>query len=316
MKITQIIIWGHKLHSHTHSYIHNGFFLGFNKLGFKTYWFDDTDNVDNIDFKNSLFITEHQVNKKIPLRSDCLYLTHYIDDGDYIDVPKENIIILKVSLRDFIEKDNKDCVYKFLDYGVKYEYYSKIDDYNCLYMYWATDLLPEEIDYNISQINNIQTNKEINFIGSITDIWRECKYLCDLNYIKFNNFGATFNINSKNNISIKENIDLTKRSIISPALQDNYQISTNYIPCRIFKNISYGKMGITNNPKVNELFDNMLIFDNNLLELLKKGIQFEHLPNKNEKVIELMEHVRDNHTYINRINTIMKYINEYTNFVI
>jgi len=60
----------------------------------------------------------------------------------------------------------------------------------------------------------------------------------------------------------------------------------------------------------------MLIFDNNLLELLRKGIQFEYLPNKNEKVIKLMEHVRDNHTYINRINTIMKYINEYTNFVI
>jgi len=60
----------------------------------------------------------------------------------------------------------------------------------------------------------------------------------------------------------------------------------------------------------------MLIFDNNLLELLRKGIQFEYLPNKNEKVIKLMEHVRDNHTYINRIDTIMKYINEYTNFVI
>jgi hypothetical protein len=31
----------------------------------------------------------------------------------------------------------------------------------------------------------------------------------------------------------------------------------------------------------------MLIFDNNLLELLRKGIQFEYLPNKNEKVIKL-----------------------------
>ena len=29
MKINKIIIWGHPLHSHTHSYIHNGFFIAF-----------------------------------------------------------------------------------------------------------------------------------------------------------------------------------------------------------------------------------------------------------------------------------------------
>ena len=34
MKITQIVIWGHKLHSHTHSYIHNGFYIAFQKMGF------------------------------------------------------------------------------------------------------------------------------------------------------------------------------------------------------------------------------------------------------------------------------------------
>jgi hypothetical protein len=50
MKIKQVIVWGHKLHSHTHSYIHNGFFIGFNDLGFKTHWFDDNDNVKDFDF--------------------------------------------------------------------------------------------------------------------------------------------------------------------------------------------------------------------------------------------------------------------------
>lgn len=316
MEIKQVVIWGHKLHSHTHSYIHNGFYLGFKKLGFKTLWFDDKDDVKDVDFINSLFITEHQVNKKIPLRNDCLYLTHYIDDNDYKDVPKENIIILKVSLRDFKEKDDKNTVYKELEYGQKYEYYSKINDYNCLYMYWATDLLPEEIDENIKNINNIKTSNEINFVGSMTSIWNQLKHICNVNKINFNNYGATFNINSTNNISIKQNIELTKKSIIAPALQDTQQIIKDYIPCRIFKNISYGKMGITNNPIVNHLFDNKLIYDNNLLELIKKSVAFERYPNKNEIIVELMKYVRDNHTYINRINTIIKYINEYTTFKI
>ena len=317
MEIKQVIIWGHKLHSHTHSYIHNGFFIAFKKLGFKTFYYDDKDDVGNHDFSNSFFITEHQVNKKIPLRQDCLYLTHYVDKGDYLGIPKENIIILKVTLRDFVEGDlNKNIKYIDLHSGQKYEYYAMDDGYKCLYMYWATDLLPEEIDVNIRDIDKMKPENELNFIGSMTDKWQQICQICNRNGLKFNQLGATFNINSNRNVSIADNMNLIKRSLIAPALQDDDQVNKNYIPCRIFKNISYGKMGITNNKIVNELFDNRLIYDTNLNILFKKSIEFGSNPKKQEIIIGLMEYVRDNHTYINRANTIMKYINEYTIFKI
>jgi hypothetical protein len=316
-KIKQIIVWGHKLHSHTHSYIHNGFNIAFKHLGFETFYYDDNDNVSDHDFSNTLFITEHQVNKRIPLRKDCLYLTHYIDDGDYIGVPKENIIILKVSLRDFIEKEQHlQLKYIELNYGQKYEYHAVDKGYNSIYMYWATDLLPEEIDENIKNINDVAVKNEINFIGTLNDKWRQINNLCLRNSIRFNHLGATFNINSNRNVSIKENVNLTKCSLIAPALQDDDQVKKNYIPCRIFKNISYGKMGITNNKIVNELFDNRLIYETDLNMLFKKGIEFEHNPKKQEIIIELMKYVRDNHTYINRAKTIIRYINDYTIFKI
>lgn len=315
MEIKQIVVWGHKLHSHTHSYIHNGFYRAFKKLGFKTFYYDDNDNVENHDFSHTLFITEHQVNKKIPLRQDCLYLTHYIDEGDYNGIPKENIIILKVSLRDFIEKEKeKNLNYIELKYGQKYEYHALDNDYNSLYMYWATDLFPEEIDNNIENITNIIPRNEINFIGCITNKWVELYNICMQNRIKFNHFGGTFNIHSHRNVSIEDNMKLIQNSIIAPALQDDAQVSKQYIPCRIFKNISYGKMGMTNNEIVNELFDHKLIYETNIFKLFKKGLEFESNPNKNEQIIELMKYVRNNHTYINRANTIIKYINEYTRF--
>ena len=316
MEIKQVVIWGHKLHSHTHSYIHNGFFIAFHKLGFKTYYYDDKDDVSKHDFTNSLFITEHQVNKKIPLRQDCLYLTHYIDEGDYEGIPKENIIILKVSLRDFIERDlNKNITHVELSFGQKWEYHAVDENgYNCLYMYWATDLLPEEIDTNIREIHNIRVERVVNFIGSITDQWIQFYRMCLANGIPFNQYGATFNTNSERNVSITDNMKLIQRSLIAPALQTDYHLQTRYIPCRIFKNIFYGKMGITNNIIVNELFDNRLIFDTDLNELIKKGFEFETHKDKIEVITELMKYVRDNHTYMNRANTIIKYINEYTLF--
>jgi len=124
IQIKQVVLWGHKLHTHTHSYIHNAFFRTFQHLGYKTTWYDDEDDVNDIDFSFSLFITEHQVNKKIPCRQDCLYLSHYVDEGDYPGVPKDNIIILKVSPRDFYENDKdmgKNYNYTQLLYGTKYE---------------------------------------------------------------------------------------------------------------------------------------------------------------------------------------------------
>jgi hypothetical protein len=314
--IKKIIIWGHKLHSHTHSYIHNAFYNSFKKLNYDTYWFDDNDDVSNFDFSNSFFITEHQVNKKIPCRTDCLYLSHYIDEGDYIGVPKENIIMLKISKRDFFECDiHHNYQYKELNYGEKWEYYSNIDGYNCLYMYWATDIFPEQINENIKKLGTLTRTNKINFIGTFGTIWRKFYELCNKYNLIFQQYGATFNINSNQNMSILQNQELIQTSFTAPALQDDHQIKCKYIPCRIFKNISYGKMGITNNPTVNELFDNRLIYDNDLNALFQKIIQFELTPDY-EKMKELMEYVRDHHTYLNRINTIKCFIKDYTSFIL
>ena len=313
MEIKQIVIWGHKLHSHTHSYIHNGFYLGFKSLGYSVSWYDDSDDVSAIQFSHSLFITEHQVNKKIPLRTDCLYLSHYVDEGDYKGVPKENIILLKVTLRDFRD-DPKDTLYTQV--GQKYEYHSLVNGYPCLYMYWATDLLPNEIDVNIQRIVDIQKMRtnEVHFVGSMSNIWYFFNEVCVQNGIPFHQYGATFDTQSENNVSIGKNVELIQSSLISPALQADCQLMESYIPCRIFKNISYGRMGMTNNPVVQELFGGQLIYDADLIQLTQKGIDFEMLPDKQETIVNLMKYVRDNHTYINRIHTIQKYIHTYTSF--
>jgi len=319
MKLTKVVLWGHKLHSHTHSYIHNGFYRAFKYLGYDTYWYDDDDDVHNIDFSQTLFITEHQVNKKIPCRQDCLYLSHYVDPSDFPNVPKENIIILKNSPRDFYESDKdygKKYTYTVLPYNTKYEYHSYFDGYNCIYLYWATDLLPFEIDKNISSISNIHNGigNEVHFVGHFTNIWNIFYNFCKKYNISFRQHGATFSIQHQNNKTIDENMELIQKSIIAPALQDEHQINMKYIPCRIFKNISYGKMGITNNPFVNELFDNKLLFNSNIETLLLEGINFENNPTKNTIIESLMIYVIDNHTYLNRINSIRSYIKDYTEF--
>lgn len=296
--IKQVVLWGHKLHTHTHSYIHNAFYIAFKHLEYKTLWLDNKDDISQIDFANTLFITEGQVDQNIPINKTAYYILHNCNMEKYSSLPIENYIILQVYTNDVINKHNateidKSTLTYFKD--------------KTLFMPWATDLLPEEINRNIEKVKNGEFNIEnmVSFVGSMTRPWLHVKQFCETKNIRFECYGG----NSRN-LSIEDNISLTQKSILAPAFQDDWQSANGYIPCRIFKNISYGKMGITNNPTVYELYNREILFDNNIFNALQKGLIFENLPNekKNEIIIKLMEITRDKHTYLNRIEQLFRFL--------
>lgn len=305
--IKQVIIWGHKLHESKHSYIHYGFYKAFKSLGYDTLWLNDmkhNENVEHIKNKHSdtLFITEGQCDKYIPIINDCYYVLFNCDLSKYRwkDI---HILILNVYSR--------DCLYrpylKKIDRYIYYEYMSIYNEFPTLYMPWATDLLPSEIEENMQNIDNILNYKtnDINFVGSLSSEWYTTRFFCFLN-------GYAFNFFSGKKIDFKENEILIKKSYIAPAIQTELQINQRYITSRIFKNISYGKMGITNNPIVAELFDGNIIYNNDISKILELGIKFEKNTDKilkKEKILFLMDFVKRNHTYINRIKVLFRCLN-------
>jgi hypothetical protein len=292
----KVIIWGHKLHSHTHSYIHNAFYRAFKYMGYDTYWFDNNDikNINNFEFKKCLFITEGQVDEYIPFNNSNIYILHNCNGEKYKDI--KNKYNLQVITKSDLDK------YKFNKLNEFAFYHNDL-----IMMCWGTDLLPHEIDQNIDKVKNnlIESNDELNFIGMPLYPWDEVKLWCDNNNITYQSFGG-FNNQNK---SIEENMELIQDSIIAPAVQESWQVEHGYIPCRIFKNISYGKMGITNNRFVNDfVFYGKLIYDTDIHKLLDKAIKFNNSLEYKDTLIELMEYVRDNHTYINRINSIIEFL--------
>ena len=326
MNLNKIIIWGHELHNHTHSYIHNAFYITFKHLGYETYWFnqDGKNNypqngiLDNFD--NSLFIVHGLESKNLPLNNTCFYLGHNVEwVGSEFKIPNNHI--LKDSVKGI--PANNILTFQVLSIGARtcqiyknIKYHKFSDDYSCLFFPWGTDLLPNKINNNIKNLQNIKIKNISNFIGMPLLHWDIFKNECSQYGIEYKNYGGTFNKDSDRNKSVEENMKLIQESILAPALQSDWQVENGYIPCRIFKNISYGKMGITNNKSVNELFDNKLIYSENIGELVKKGLEFEKEKNKFDKIKKLMIEVRDNHTYINRINFILDFLKEFKNIKI
>lgn len=213
-KIKKVIIWGHKLFSHTHSFIHNSFFVAFKHLNFETYWFDDIDDISDFDFSDCIFLTEGQVDKRIPLRKDCYYILHNVDQEKYRNsqVDPNKVLIIQVY--------TKDCLKRMDEEIEKCFHYSNQENYQILYFPWATDLLPHEIEENINNLDNIESTNNIYFIGSPI---HHTNYIIsnfsnnhNLNYIQhgggINNFYVDIKINQKN----------ISESILAPAVQGDF----------------------------------------------------------------------------------------------
>ncbi|MDR3646176.1 MAG: hypothetical protein P4L22_01395 [Candidatus Babeliales bacterium] len=295
---SKIVIWGHKLYSHTHSFIHYGFYNAFKHMGYNTFWLDETDDLSNFDFSNSLFITESQADKNLPIADDCYYILHNCDFKKYEHLYNNNQCIL-------LQVYTNDCLkYKLerLEPFVYANYQEKI-----ICMPWATDLLPDEINEIKKNVPTMLHTNQVNFIGTVgggvhgneNEINPFVK-ACSENNINFNALN-----NCKT--SALDNIKLIQKSYMAPALQGKWQCDNGYIPCRIFKNVSYGQYPITNSKAVSELFNNKIVYNSDTYQLFYDAQK--KLNNLNlQELYDAMDFVRDNHTYINRINTLLNFI--------
>lgn len=299
LSFDKVILWGHKLHSHTHSFIHWGFYRAFSHLGYKTYWFDKDDNTDSFDFSNSLFITEAQADTNIPLRNDCFYVLHNCDKAKYDDlINKNKCIFLQVYTHDVLER-NVTLVENLIFTDIKER---------TIYMPWATDLLPHEIEAIKIQIQTdppIKTDS-IYWLGSVGGgkFGNDTELEPLLNACKRKKINFT-NIYCK--ATMEENIRLIQKSIIAPAIVGAWQKEKGYIPCRIFKNISYGQMGATNSKTVYDLFEGKIIYESDTEKLFEKAYNWSKNPNPNQ-LFELMDLVKEKHTYINRIEHLLNFL--------
>ena len=324
---SKVIIWGYPLHSHTHSYIHYGWYKGFKYLNYDTYWFHDGEYPIDFDFNNCLFISEGYADNNIPIIESSIYFIHIIRDPTrYVNKVKRFIeirylvdSIIDCNYNYILDKSKctkiSDCTYyeKLYDNGgiAKYHNNPQPIEYECVYTCWATDLLPNEIkEENIL----ISKQNKIYWFGSANHHnTKEIKLFYD-ECVK-NNIEFITNDPWQNPKSFEEVQYLTMISYMSPDFRssgDQNKIAIGetgtchkqigYIACRILKAISYGQLGITNSLNTYELLEKKVIYNSDETKLFYDAK--EQLNNHN-LIKEQMSIVRDKHTYLNRIQDLL-----------
>jgi len=303
-KINKIVIWGLNKRWHTHRFIHQAFYENAKKLGFKTIWIEDEKkNVKYIE-PGDLIISSGMFGRMVPekfkfedynlpVRDDVFYCLHNIKDVFKEKLNKKNYIDLQFYYNEVpkIEGINKWGPATYFDTKTK-----------TLFQPWGTDLLPEEFKKPVFNNNHL-----VFWIGSV---WNDTKNQGNIETIKkFIEILKSFKLKF---IQIRFvpnflNIFFVRQSRIAPAIVGKYHTSVDYLPCRMFKNISYVQLGITNIRKFKDILGDSFVEGNTIEELIKNALSFS----KEEYIAKTkaQQEIIKNYTYKNSLENIFRALN-------
>lgn len=328
MKYTKIIVWGYPLHSHTHSYIHAMWVKAFSYLGYEVHWFHDNDFPSDFDYRNCIFISEGYAENKIPIEPSSLYFIHiainptkYLERGAKLvdirfNVEGINDLNYSYTLNRSILEKLGECAFFLKDADdsiLADKFRSGVSGYSALYLSWATDRLPHEINFDERFLTRENNFYYIGTIGESNNV-----QLSRLNQMLSECRIPFYHVDPWSRpVSFEDNVKLTQKSVIAPDIRGSLvrkningkpdtgadHKGNGYIPCRNFKNISYGQLGATNSKSVKNLFGDLVIYHDDEYALgylcAEKAKDFDF-------ILEQMKYVKDKHTYLNRANSILE----------
>lgn len=320
----KIVIWGfypeNGVLKNTISYVWNSFYNAFKYLEYDVYWFPNK-KIDNFDFSNCIFIAEGYDDSEIPLNKTSTYFVHCAyNPAKYVGNVRK-FIDMRYNLKKI---DHPNYVYELdkektkMDKGCYYEPSTnqivdfkngrvnyRIDDFDKVYIGWATNLMPNEI--NEDDVYFPRSNK-VYFLGSLSSDGRysnihlieEFAKECRKNEIEFvvNNF-------SNNQLSEDDYISLCKESLLGFDIRCQADVEWGRISCRLYKNMSYGHLGMTNCYEAYKELDEHCIYNESASQLfydaMSKKDDFEFIKKG-------VNYIKEYHTYVNRVQSLMKVI--------
>jgi hypothetical protein len=334
--IEKVIIWGYPLHTHTQSYLHACWAKIFKALGKETFWFHDKEFEDpsKFSYKNCLFIAEGFQDEKIPLEPSsiyfvnfCIYPQKYLRSG-------ARLFEIRFKLEEFHDCNNdwnlkdgshtltnlsEDVLYESLqtNIGVAPEFRGPVAapmNYEAVYMQWPTDLLPWEINLEDAEKEH---EPVVHYVGTPygnprLEKFKEVLKKKNIEFIQHNPWVKP--------ISFEEGRDFIQKSILAPDFRPEgsdedrqkygekngkNHLAIGYIPCRLFKNISYGHLPLTDSPHAVELFGEAVVFEKDIESLVEKGLEAQKDIERKKRAMRM---IAERHTYLQRARDLLRAI--------
>ncbi len=154
-------------------------------------------------------------------------------------------------------------------WGVEWDAGRRFDkEGRILFQPWGTDLLAEEFHAPIFE----GRSEEIPFVGSIWDgdgqgnmeAISELKEITAAHRLVFRHY---------THIDDATNVNVVRKARLAPAITGTWQVENDYLPCRVFKNVSYGALALTNVPFFRRLFEGCFTSYGSVSQIITDALQ-------------------------------------------
>jgi hypothetical protein len=299
---TPVVVWGHVEGTHTHSWIHYGFYRALKHMGLEASWLDDTRrNAHRLrDVERAVIITEGQADDRLKkvLRPKWIVFGHNSVPEDYRDrcrfVPVHVDMLDQTGyrnprwhpgVRNAPEAEQSANRVAPLDQGIN--------------VLWATDLLPHEIQFTPHRTDG----DDVVFVGTV---WSYNAEELEQFSALVAERGLRWEVHQ--NVDAVRHEQIVRSARFAPALQGAWQVDHGYIPCRLFKNISYSQLGLSNNPSALKIFDkDELVCRTSMSDMIDAALEAEEAGIVDDMVRGAQNTVRERHTYINRVRELLAF---------
>jgi len=306
LQIEQAVIWGHPLHSHTHSYIHEAWYDACRRAGLDTTWVPRTapgiaeplrqpDRPFLGSTARTLFITEGQVCRGLPSDHTSYYVLHNVDGLELPGVDRRRQLREQVYNRRQGQPEHGVPVF---DQWHRYDW-----EQNACYHPWATNLLPHQFQYPAW---TPRPPKEARQSFRATVVGQEgATYAQELQRFR-QGLGKSQWVH-RYHLGQQNMVEELRRADVAPALVCQFQKDINYIPCRILKNVSYGLCPVTTSAESHALLHSQTLYheDEGTLAGLAKRAMLSTDGDLRERAGRARRLVQDRHTYLNRLEFLL-----------
>lgn len=290
----RLVVWGGKRGMQSHRWIHRAFAQTAAKMGIPTAWVED--DTDFLLADGDTVIAADIWNRYLYYKPGVDYVLHNFsqDHPVMLEVDERNLLRLQVWTYDSFGEEWDACRQFSKEGGV-------------LFQPWGTDLLAEEF---LDPIFN-PTSREAVFVGAVwgdintgTELGNE-SMIEDLKAV-LREHGLTFKHLTQ--VSEQENMDAVRSGRLAPAIAGGWQVEHGYLPCRVFKNVSYGTVMFTNVPRVNAVFGDTAVKGKAIGELVENTLRMRR--NDYENLVRAQQRVAARYSFRESLEAISRALQE------
>lgn len=258
-----VVIWGLRFSNASHRFIHGGWFQTLKRAGFKVRWLDDLPLNQAFVPRGAIVFGVDIASRWLPVRSDCWYVLHNLGDtelGQRIVSFSRGFINVQVwTNRDPQSRD------EVLLPAVHYDPKSRT-----IFQPWGTPFAP--VSWTDPRDSVLLKRSETEFwIGSIWDNEHgegNAEVIAEWDR-ELDNQGITFVPTNRSIADAPSRYGrVIRQSAFGASIVGVWQRDNGYLPCRVFKNLSFGRLPVSNGVEIDRVFGGLAVVDKSLARLI------------------------------------------------